>query len=50
VENLFLNCGWGTGRLKATPGSGFVYARTIATGEPHPLATPFSLEAPTTAI
>ena len=44
VENLFLNCGWGTGGFKATPGSGFVYAHTIATGEPHPLAAPFSLD------
>jgi sarcosine oxidase subunit beta len=44
VENLFLNCGWGTGGFKATPGAGFVYAHTIATGEPHPLAAPFSLE------
>jgi sarcosine oxidase, subunit beta len=44
VENLFLNCGWGTGGFKATPGSGFVYAHTIATGEPHPLAALFSLE------
>jgi sarcosine oxidase, subunit beta len=44
VENLFLNCGWGTGGFKATPGSGFVYAHTIATGEPHKLATPFSLD------
>jgi sarcosine oxidase subunit beta len=44
VENLFLNCGWGTGGFKATPGSGFVYAHTIATGELHPLAAPFSLE------
>ncbi len=44
VENLFINCGWGTGGFKATPGAGFVYAHTIATGEPHPLAAPFSLE------
>jgi sarcosine oxidase, subunit beta len=44
VENLFLNCGWGTGGFKATPGAGFVYAHTIATGEPHPLAAPFALE------
>jgi sarcosine oxidase subunit beta len=44
IENLFLNCGWGTGGFKATPGSGFVYAHTIATGEPHRLAAPFSLE------
>ena len=40
IENLFLNCGWGTGGFKATPGSGFVYAHTIATGEPHPSPRP----------
>jgi sarcosine oxidase subunit beta len=44
VENLFLNCGWGTGGFKATPASGWVYAHAIATGEPHPLAAPFALE------
>ena len=44
IENLFLNCGWGTGGFKATPSSGWVYAHTIATGEPHPLAAPFALE------
>ena len=43
-ENLFLNCGWGTGGFKATPGLGDVYAHTIATGEPHPIAAPFSLD------
>ena len=30
VENLFFNCGWGTGGFKATPGSGYVFAHTIA--------------------
>jgi len=44
VENLFINCGWGTGGFKATPGSGNVFAHTIARGEPHPLAVPFALE------
>ena len=44
VENLFLNGGWGTGGFKATPGSGHVFAHTIATGEPHALNAPFSLE------
>ncbi|MFI6325819.1 sarcosine oxidase subunit beta family protein [Nonomuraea sp. NPDC050556] len=44
VENLFINAGWGTGGFKATPGSGWVYAHTIANGEPHPLAEPFALE------
>jgi sarcosine oxidase subunit beta len=44
VENLFINCGWGTGGFKATPGSGHVFAHTIARGEPHPLAEAFALE------
>ena len=44
LEGLFINCGWGTGGFKATPGAGWVYAETIATGEPHPLAEPFALE------
>jgi sarcosine oxidase subunit beta len=44
VDGLFLNCGWGTGGFKATPGSGWVYAETIANDEPGPLARPFSLE------
>ncbi len=44
VGNLFLNCGWGTGGFKATPGSGHVFAHTIATGAPHPLAAPFALD------
>jgi sarcosine oxidase, subunit beta len=44
VEGLFVNCGWGTGGFKATPGSGWVYAHTIAHDEPHPLNAPFSLE------
>lgn len=44
IENLFINCGWGTGGFKATPGSGWVFAHLLATGEPHPLAAPFALE------
>lgn len=44
VPNLFINCGWGTGGFKATPGSGHVFAATLARGEPHPLARPFNLE------
>jgi sarcosine oxidase subunit beta len=43
VENLFFNCGWGTGGFKATPGSGNVFAATLAKGEAHPLAKPFSM-------
>jgi sarcosine oxidase subunit beta len=48
VENLFINCGWGTGGFKATPGSGWVFAHTLATGAPHPLNAPFSLDRFTT--
>jgi sarcosine oxidase, subunit beta len=44
IDGLFLNCGWGTGGFKATPGSGWVFADTIATGEAHELARPFALE------
>ena len=43
IDGLFVNCGWGTGGFKGTPGSGWVYAETIANGEPGPLARPFSL-------
>jgi sarcosine oxidase subunit beta len=43
VENLFVNCGWGTGGFKATPVSGWVYAHTLAHGEPHELNAAFSL-------
>ena len=32
IDGLFLNCGWGTGGFKATPGCGWVFADTIATG------------------
>jgi len=48
IENLFINCGWGTGGFKATPGAGWVYAHTIAKGAPHPLSVPFALERFTT--
>jgi sarcosine oxidase subunit beta len=44
VPGLFVNCGWGTGGFKATPGSGHVFAATIARGEPHPIAAPFALD------
>ncbi|AJQ93836.1 sarcosine oxidase subunit beta family protein [Gynuella sunshinyii] len=43
VENLFFNCGWGTGGFKATPGSGNVFAATLAKGEAHELARPFNM-------
>ncbi len=44
VKGLYINCGWGTGGFKATPGSGWVYAYNIAQDRPHPLNEPFSLE------
>jgi sarcosine oxidase, subunit beta len=44
VENMFINCGWGTGGFKATPGSGHVFAHHVATGRPHPINAPFTLE------
>ena len=48
VDGLLLNCGWGTGGFKATPGAGWVYADTIANERPHPLAAPYGLERFTT--
>jgi sarcosine oxidase subunit beta len=44
IPGLYVNCGWGTGGFKATPGSGEVFAATIARGQPHPLAAPFGLD------
>jgi methylglutamate dehydrogenase subunit A len=44
VRNLFLNGGWCYGGFKATPASGWTYAHTLATGKPHALNAPFSLE------
>lgn len=43
VENLFFNCGWGTGGFKATPGSGNLFAASLAKGEMHEIAKPFSM-------
>jgi sarcosine oxidase subunit beta len=44
VEGLFVNCGWGTGGFKATTGSAHVFAHTLATGEPHKINAPFTLD------
>jgi len=48
VPGLFVNCGWGTGGFKATPGSAYVFAATLARGTPHPVAAPFALDRFTT--
>ena len=44
VKGLYVNCGWGTGGFKATPGSGHVFAHTIAKDEPHKINAGFTLE------
>jgi len=44
LPGLYFNCGWGTGGFKATPGSGWVFAHTLARDEPHELNAAFSLE------
>jgi sarcosine oxidase, subunit beta len=43
VDGLYFNCGWGTGGFKATPGSGHVFAWTLAHGRAHRLAEAFSM-------
>ncbi len=44
IKGLYFNCGWGTGGFKATPGSGHVFAHTIAKDQAHPIAAPFNLD------
>ena len=44
VPGLFVNCGWGTGGFKATPGSGHVFAHTIATRRAASDRAPFTLD------
>ncbi|ASK65240.1 sarcosine oxidase subunit beta [Brachybacterium avium] len=44
IDDLYVNCGWGTGGFKATPAAGMTFAHTIATGAPHPLNEAFTLE------
>ena len=43
IKGLYFNCGWGTGGFKATPGSGHLFAYTIAKDEPHALNAPFNI-------
>jgi sarcosine oxidase subunit beta len=44
VPGLYVNCGWGTGGFKATPGSAHLFAHTIAKDAPHPINAPFTIE------
>ena len=48
VKGLYVNCGWGTGGFKATPGAAHLLAWTVAKDEPHKLNAPFTLERFTT--
>ena len=41
---LYVNCGWGTGGFKATPGSGWCYAHHLAHGTPHELMRAFGFK------
>jgi sarcosine oxidase subunit beta len=44
IDGLYINGGWGTGGFKATPGSGHLFAYTMARDEPHPKNAAFTLE------
>lgn len=44
IDGLYVNCGWGTGGFKATPGLGAVYAATIAEQSPHPIVRPYGID------
>jgi sarcosine oxidase subunit beta len=48
VPGLYVNCGWGTGGFKATPGSAHVFAHTVARDAPHRINAPYTLERFTT--
>ena len=43
VRNVFINCGWGTGGFKATPGSGWAMAELMHKGH-GPLTDDFGLD------
>lgn len=44
VPGLYVNCGWGTGGFKATPGAADLLAFTIAHDAPHAINAPFNLD------
>ena len=44
VQNLYVNCGWGTGGFKATPGIGAVLAEMLDTGRVADLVRNFALD------
>jgi heterotetrameric sarcosine oxidase beta subunit len=44
IENFYIDGGWCYGGFKATPGSGWTFAWTIAKDAPHPLNAAFALD------
>jgi sarcosine oxidase subunit beta len=44
VPGLYVNCGWGTGGFKATPGAGDLLAHTMAKDEPHSINAAYHLD------
>jgi heterotetrameric sarcosine oxidase beta subunit len=44
IDGFYINGGWCYGGFKATPGSGWVFADTIANDRPHKLNAAFTLE------
>ena len=44
LDNFYINGGWCYGGFKATPGSGWAFAHTIAHDRPHDLNAAFTLE------
>ncbi|WP_420383236.1 sarcosine oxidase subunit beta family protein [Novosphingobium sp.] len=44
VPGLYINCGWGTGGFKATPGAADLLAYTIANDAPNAINAPFTLD------
>jgi sarcosine oxidase subunit beta len=44
IDGLYLNAGWCIGGFKATPGSGWCFAHTIAKDEPHELVAAYRLD------
>jgi sarcosine oxidase subunit beta len=44
VPGLYVNCGWGTGGFKATPGAGDLLAHTMARDEPHMINAAYNLD------
>ncbi len=43
-DGLWIDGGWCYGGFKATPGSGYLFADTLANQRPHPIVEPFGLD------